>query len=162
MRHAILITAIAVATAGCNQSPRATEHANAAVETSPANTAAPANTSAPVTYADPAMARQVREALAKQLQEETRAMQARLPVRMDAVSEITAIRAEGLETIYTARVTVAVPNIETARAAAQAQAQANICGNAPAREMVRHGGSYRYEFTDPAGATFTTRVTSCS
>ena len=97
MRHATTFAAFALSLAGCNQGT------NAALAdgtgTGAANSAEPVNAAAPVTYADPELTKQVRAAVAEQLQEEARAMQASLPIRTDPVTQITAVRADGLEII---------------------------------------------------------------
>lgn len=96
-----------------------------------------------------------------QLQAEAQSVQSMLPMQVDRVTQITAVRVEGTEVVYTLRYAVPIPDVERVRREAQAHAQTSVCANAPAAALVRRGATMRYDYTDNIGVTFNTRVTAC-
>lgn len=157
MRRAPLLLAAsaALALAACNNAPGNNSVAAAPTQGLPApNAQAPGTPGAPVTApANPN--------LAAQMQAEAQALQSTLPMRVDEVTQITAVTVEGTEAVYTLQISAPIPNPERAREAAQTHAQTQVCGNPAAAGLVRQGATMRYDYTDSAGASFTTRVASC-
>ena len=88
---------------------------------------------------------------------------ASLPIQVDPITRVVAVRAEGTEFVYDLQITQAVPaaQIETVRATMQQTNQTNMCGNPAVATFIRRGGSMNHRYTDTAGNRFETRVVSC-
>lgn len=163
----IPIATAALALAACNNAsnqPNASAPAqgvaavNSAARVAPAS--APASAPAPaIPAAQPAPA--AASGLAAQLQSEVGAMQSMLPIRVDQVSQITAVHVEGTEIVYTMRYAIPIPDLARVRREAQAHAESAVCANGPASTLIRSGATMRYDYTDSVGVTFNTRVASC-
>ena len=154
-----VVTLAAISVAACNQSaPTATANGSAGktVNTNPLNPNA-AGTPAPApapTAANPALAAQMTQA-AQQISSQ-------LPIRADAMTSVTGIRAEGTEFVYQMSIEQALPmSVEAAQARMQTNNQSNLCNDPRTSQLIRMGGSMRHEYRSTDGKTFQTRVTSC-
>jgi hypothetical protein len=91
-------------------------------------------------------------------------LRAELPMRVDDLTTLTRIRAEGTRFVYEMTVSRDIPadQVENARQVLQRQNQANLCSNADTRPFLDAGGSMRHVYTDPNGDRFETLVTACA
>jgi hypothetical protein len=87
----------------------------------------------------------------------------RTPLRVDSVTTLTAVRAEGTRIVYDMAVSQEIPaeQIPTLRQTAQANNQANLCRDENSGRLIRMGGSMTHIYTDPSGDRFETSVTAC-
>lgn len=154
----LLAAAAALALAACNNNPAANN-----MTAAPATPGIPAPAGpAPGMPSEPtATVAPANPQIAAQIEREVQQIQAQLPIRIDQVTNIVAVTAEGTEVVYSLRVAAPIPNPEQAQQAAQAHAQTNVCASPPAAAMVRQGVSMRYDYTDSAGTAFSSRVTTC-
>ena len=92
-----------------------------------------------------------------------RQLQAQLPSRVDDVTTAVGVRADGTAFVYDMLVSDAVPAeaFRSARDAAQAANQTNLCAQELIATFVRRGGSMRHVYRNSAGDRFETRLTSC-
>jgi hypothetical protein len=90
-------------------------------------------------------------------------VRAELPMRIDEITQVVGIRAEGTEFVYDVAISEAVPTdmIEEVRRDFQAQSQAMLCENADVANFLRRGGTMRHRYSDTTGFRFETRVTRC-
>ena len=95
--------------------------------------------------------------------EATHQMQGQLPMRVDDVTTLTAVRHEGTNIIYEMSVDreLSADELQTATGQMQASNQSNMCGQPPTLELIRMGASLTHRYTDKAGHHFETRVSSC-
>lgn len=86
-----------------------------------------------------------------------------LPIQVDSITRVVAVRAEGTEFVYDLQVSQAIPaaQAEQMRTILQRTNQTNICANPAVAAFVRRGGSMNHRYTDTAGTRFETRVVSC-
>lgn len=157
--------ALALSLAGCDQIKQMTGMDQSAGNTTAAttNTTAPSLTTPgagapakPVAAANPALAAQMTLAADQ--------IRAQLPIRIDQITQVVGIRAEGTEFVYDVMISQPIPggNIEQARATIQGMNQTSLCNNPDTRRLITMGGSLNHRYTDSAGNRFETRVVSCS
>lgn len=167
-RTGIAAIALAMTLAACDQLRQITGMDGD--NTSTANTSATANTSGSgpslsgTTGDKPAEGggASANPELASQMTVAAQQLQSQLPIRADAITSVTGIRAEGTEFVYDMRISQALPvGVDQARQLMQAQNQTNMCRDPNTSRLINMGGSMRHIYTDTAGATFETRVTSC-
>ena len=86
----------------------------------------------------------------------------KLPMRVDDITTVVGIRADGAEFVYDMRVSEVFEgdHLENARATMQASNQSTMC-RGEAGTFIRRGGSMRHIYTDPNGNQFETRVARC-
>jgi len=91
-------------------------------------------------------------------------LSASLPIQVDQITRVVAVRAEGTEFVYELQVSQAIPaaQVEAMRGILQRTNQTNICANQAVATFIRRGGSMNHRYTDSAGNRFETRVISCS
>lgn len=99
------------------------------------------------------------EQLSANLQAEARSLQSQLPVRVDEVTEIVGVEVEGTQVIYTVQASAPFP--EGFQASEESQLAGRFCGNPQSAQIIRQGGSARYDYTDSTGSRFSVPVTSC-
>jgi hypothetical protein len=87
----------------------------------------------------------------------------RTPMRVDPVTTLTRVRAEGTKIIYEMAVSQEIPGeqIPALRQSAQASNQANLCRDENSGRLIRMGASMAHIYTDPSGDRFETNVTAC-
>ncbi len=89
-------------------------------------------------------------------------MRPQLPIVVDNMTTLTGVRAEGTEFVYEMTLTQQLPvGAEQARQAMQTSNQRNICSNPQTSALINRGASMRHVYNG-GGASFETRVTSCS
>jgi len=90
-------------------------------------------------------------------------LRAQLPQRVDEVTTLTNLTAEGTRFIYEMAISAPIPRdrLEAARSAIQAQNQTGLCANAESGAFIRRGGSMRHIYTEAGGARFETLVAAC-
>lgn len=95
--------------------------------------------------------------------EAARQLNAQTPIRVDELTAVTAISAEGTQLTYHMQVQVNAADVTDAQRTAVAQStRANVCGLEQMRRTMSNGGSYRYIWTDRAGAEIArTVIASC-
>jgi hypothetical protein len=162
------IAALALALGGCDQVKQltgldqsgtntATGNTSAAAPTLTAPAAAPpgATPAKPAGTTDPALEAEMTAAAAQ--------ISGQLPIQVDAITRVVAVRAEGSEFVYDLQVTRAVPAAQVAqmREVLQRTNQTNICNNQSVATFIARGGSMNHRYTDAAGNRFETRVVSC-
>lgn len=87
--------------------------------------------------------------------EAARQASAQLPLRVDEVTTITSIVADGTTVIYNIRVdTDAASMPAVARERIETAARASACSRADMRQTMGMGGAYTYVWSDRAGRTF--------
>ena len=85
--------------------------------------------------------------------EATRQLDARTPFRVDEVTTMDSVEADGPTVIYRQRVAVEARNVTDAmRASLEQTVRANVCGNSQMRNTISLGGAYTYVYVDRAGA----------
>lgn len=86
-----------------------------------------------------------------------------LPIRVDEMTNVIGIRAEGTEFVYDLEITEAIPpeQIEMVRVGMQNQNQTNMCANPSVRTFIGRGGSMNHRYVETAGKRFQTRVVRC-
>ncbi|HST37114.1 MAG TPA: hypothetical protein VLK25_10860 [Allosphingosinicella sp.] len=159
--------ALSFALTGCDQIKQMTgmdQSGGSNTSTASTNGAAPslsgpgASSGAPGKPAtsDPALAAEMSTAAAQ--------ISTSLPIQVDQITRVVAVRAEGTEFVYDLTISQAVPpaQIETIRETMQRTNQANMCGNPNVATFIRRGGSMNHRYVDSAGNRFETRVVSCS
>ena len=87
-----------------------------------------------------------------------------LPIRIDQVTQVVDIRADGTELVYDVSISQPIPggSIATAQATFQRMNQAALCANPQLRTLIARGGSLNHRYSDTGGNRFETRVVSCS
>lgn len=165
--------AIALTLAGCDQLRQATgmggesnasATANAATATGGGNVALSAPGGADTGGKPAGGGATDNPLLASQMTAAAAQLQSTLPMTVDNVTTLTAVRAEGTQFVYEMQVSrdLAPSEIENARQLIQAQNQANLCRDANTSRLINMGGSMRHIYTDPNGDRFETLVSSCA
>lgn len=91
--------------------------------------------------------------------EAARQLNAQTPIRVDELSSVTAVSAEGTQLTYHMQVQVDAAAVTAAQRDGVAQAtRNNVCGLEQMRRTMTNGGSYRYVWTDQAGTEITRTV----
>jgi hypothetical protein len=84
--------------------------------------------------------------------EAARQANAQLPMRVDDVTTVTSITADGLTVVYNVRLDLDAANLPAgARARLEANARANACARQDMRQTMGMGGAYAYVWSDRAG-----------
>lgn len=167
------MAAMAITLAGCDQLRQATGMGGDANSSATANTSAAAGTgnvalSAPAGGGDtggkPTGGATDNPLLASQMSAAAAQLQSTLPMTVDNVTTLTAVRAEGTQFVYEMRVSrdLAPAEIENARQLIQAQNQTNLCRDSNTSRLIDMGGSMRHIYTDPTGDRFETLVSTCA
>jgi hypothetical protein len=100
--------------------------------------------------------------LESELQAAARDAQPGLPIKLDDLTQITEIRVEGTELVSTLQVSVPFPDTPAnLQQREQGSISARICANPDAADLIRDGGTVRYDYRDPTGQSFSVRVTAC-
>lgn len=164
--------AIALTLAGCDQLRQATGMGGEANNSATANTATATGggnvaLSAPGgadSGGKPTGGATDNPLLASQMSAAAAQLQSTLPMTVDNVTTLTAVRAEGTQFIYEMRVSrdLAPGEIENARQLIQTQNQTNLCRDSNTSRLIDMGGSMRHIYTDPNGDRFETLVSACA
>jgi hypothetical protein len=163
--------AIALTLAGCDQLREATGMGGEANNGAAANTAATTGggnvaLSAPGggTGGKPAGGATDNPLLASQMTAAAAQLQSTLPMTVDNVTTLTAVRADGTQFVYEMQISrdLAPGEIENARQLIQAQNQTNLCRDPNTSRLINMGGSMRHIYTDPNGDRFETLVGACA
>ena len=107
--------------------------------------------------------RNIDPALVPELRDAAQRANMRVPVRVDAITTLTAVHSDGPEIIYEMSLDTSNPTdrIVALRQRAQAANQTNICNDSVAGTLIRRGASINHRYTDAAGNRFETRIVSC-
>ena len=102
-------------------------------------------------------------ALAAEMQAAAAQLSGSLPIQVDQITRVVAIRAEGTEFVYDLTVSQALPpaQLDAARNIMQSTNQRNMCANPQVATFIRRGGSMNHRYVDSGGNRFETRVVSC-
>jgi hypothetical protein len=100
--------------------------------------------------------------LAAELQTAVRDAQPGLPIKIDDLTQITALRVEGTELVYSIQVSAPFPDTPAnLQQREQALTGNRVCSDPDSADLIRDGGTVRYDYRDPTGKNFSVRVTSC-
>lgn len=162
----IAALALAVALSGCDDLDRALGIEKSSTNTTTTTTSTTSNTLTPpaaLPGGTPAKPATADPALEAEMTAAATQLSATLPIQVDQITRVTAVRAEGTEFVYELQVTQAIPaaQAEQMRTILQRTNQTNICANPAVATFIRRGGSMNHRYTDTAGTRFETRVISC-
>ena len=168
-RAGLAAIAIALALAGCDRSGKqdnASANASSNTTTTAAgNTSAGAAPTLSANTGTPPKPANVHgnPALAAEMQQAAQVLSASLPIRIDPMTQVTALRTDGTEFVYEVNFSQAIPGerVEDIRRMAQTQNQSSLCANPQVASFIRRGGSMNHRFSDTGGFKFETRVTTC-
>lgn len=166
----IAALAVALTLSGCDQIKQMTgmdksgssSSTNTTVSTNTA-TGSPTLSAPGGTSGTPAKPSTSNPALAAEMSTAASQLSGSLPMQVDPITRVVAVRAEGTEFVYDLQVSQAVPaaQVETIRETLQRNNQTNICANPSVSAFIRRGGSMNHRYTDTAGNHFETRIVSC-
>ena len=164
------VAALAITLAGCDQLRQATGMGGDSNTSATANTTTGAGNvslSAPSgdkPAADAGAGANNNPVLASQMSAAAAQLQSTLPMTVDNVTTLTAVRAEGTQFVYEMAVSrdLAPSEIANARQLIQANNQTNLCRDPNTSRLINMGGSMRHIYTDPNGDRFETLVSSCA
>lgn len=164
----IAALALALSLSGCEEIRRMTGQeppaANTTTTTTTTNTSTTTGPTVSGGGAVPAKPSTSDPALEAEMTAAAAQLSGQLPMQVDPITRVVAVRAEGTEFVYDLQVTQAIPTaqVELMRGTLQRTNQTNICANPAVATFIRRGGSMNHRYTDSAGNRFETRVVSCS